>query len=101
AIGTGRLLSPESYKAMVSPRLRGKTTALPGCNTCFEQSIGYTYGLGIVISGNWLMQNPLFSGCAAVVAYLPSRKVAIAVAVTFEPAAFNDAGDYKNEGDTI
>lgn len=101
AIGTGKLLSPESYKAMVSTRLRGKTTALPGCNTCFEQSIGYTYGLGIVISGNWLMQNPLYFGYAAVEAYLPSQKVAIAVAITYEPAAFDDTGDYKNEADTI
>ena len=86
---------------MVSTALRGKTTALPGCNTCFAQSIGYTYGLGIVISGNWLMQNPLFFGFAAVEAYLPSQKVAIAVAVTYEPAAFDDAGDYRNEADTL
>lgn len=101
AIGTGRLLSPESYKAMTSTRLRGRTTALPGCPTCFEQSIGYTYGIGLVISGNWMMQNPLFGGSAAVFAYLPSRKVAIAVAVTYEPSAFNDNGDYENEADTI
>ena len=25
---------------------------------------GYTYGMGIVISGNWLLQNPLFAGDA-------------------------------------
>ena len=101
AIGTGRLLSPESYRAMVSTDLRGKTTALPGCNTCFAQSIGYTYGLGIVITGNWLIQNPMFFGGAGLEAYLPSQKVAIALAVTYEPAAFDDAGNYKNEADTI
>jgi len=94
AIGTGQLLSPESYQAIVSTDLRGKTTALPGCNSCFEQSIGYTYGLGIVITGNWLMQNPLFGGYAGVGAYLPSQKIAIAVAVTFEPEAFDADGNY-------
>lgn len=94
AIGSGQLLSPASYQAMVSTDLRGKTTALPGCNSCFEQSIGYTYGLGIVITGNWLMQNPLFGGYAAVGAYLPSRKIAIAVAVTFGPEAFDADGNY-------
>jgi len=96
-MGTGQLLSPESYQKMMSTDPRGKTTALPGCNTCFPQSIGYTYGLGFVITCDWLMQNPLFGGHAAVEAYLPSQKVAIAVAVTYDPAAFNDAGDYVSK----
>ncbi|ATQ30878.1 D-alanyl-D-alanine carboxypeptidase [Rhodococcus ruber] len=101
AVGTGALLSPESYRAMVSTDLRGRTTALPGCPTCFPQSEGYTYGLGVVITGNWLMQNPLFGGYAAVEAYLPSQKIAVAVAVTYAPAAFDDAGAYSNEADTL
>ena len=71
AIGTGKLLSPESYQKMISTDLRGKTTALPGCATCFAQSEGYSYGLGIVTTGNWLMQDPLFSGEAGAFAYLP------------------------------
>lgn len=45
----------------------------------------YTYGLGIVISGDWLLQDPMFAGLGAVEAYLPARKLAIAVAVTFAP----------------
>src|SRR5436305_588820 len=36
-IGTGKLLSPESYRKMVSTDLRGKATALPGCPTCIAQ----------------------------------------------------------------
>jgi len=94
AIGTGKLLSPESYQAMVSTDLRGNTTAIDGCGSCFPQSIGYTYGLGIVITGNWLIQNPLFSGYAAVGAYLPSQKATVAVAVTFAPEAFDEKGEY-------
>ena len=47
---------------MISTDLRGKTTALPGCATCFASSVAYSYGLGIVTTGNWLMQDPLFSG---------------------------------------
>lgn len=100
-IGSGKLLSSESYKAMVSTELRGKTTVLPGCTTCAAQSEFYTYGLGIVISGDWLLQNPLFSGYAAVEAYLPAQKIAIAVAVTYDPAAFDDQGDYQNEADPL
>jgi hypothetical protein len=86
---------------MVSTDLRGKTRAQPGCPTCFEQSDGYTYGLGIVSSGKWLMQNPLFSGEAAVEAYLPSQRVAIAVAVTFAPEAFDNQGNYTNQADIL
>jgi CubicO group peptidase (beta-lactamase class C family) len=100
-IGSGKLLSPESYKAMVSTDLRGKTTALPGCATCAAQQDFYTYGLGIVISGDWLLQNPLFFGYAAVEAYLPAKKIAIAVAVTYDQGAFDDQGNYQNEGDTL
>ena len=47
----------------------------------------HTYGIGVWIAGNWLVQNPLFSGYAATEAYLPSQKIAIAVAVTFDEAA--------------
>jgi CubicO group peptidase (beta-lactamase class C family) len=105
-IGTGKLLSPESYQRMISTELRGKTTALPGCPTCFAQSENYSYGLGIVETGNWLMQDPLFSGEAGAFAYLPSQKVAIAVAVTFAEDAFGPDGSYTeatgaNAGDLL
>jgi CubicO group peptidase (beta-lactamase class C family) len=97
AIGTGKLLSPESYKKMISTDLRGKTTILSGCVTCFPQSEVYSYGLGIVTTGNWLMQDPLFSGEAGAFAYLPSKKVAIALALTFAEDAFAPDGSYKTE----
>jgi CubicO group peptidase (beta-lactamase class C family) len=97
AVGTGKLLSPESHAAMVSTGLRGKTTALPGCVTCFPQSEGYSYGLGIVTTGDWVMQDPLFSGEAGAFAYLPSKKVAVALALTFTEDAFGPDGSYKSE----
>jgi CubicO group peptidase (beta-lactamase class C family) len=100
-VGSGRLPSGDSYKKMVSTALRGKTHAQPGCPTCFDQNEGYTYGLGVITSGEWLMQNPLFAGCAAVEAYLPAQKVAIAVAVTFAPEAFDDQGNYSNQADIL
>ncbi len=100
-IGSGKLLSADSYKKMVSTDLRGKTHAQPGCPTCSEQADGYTYGLGIIVSGNWLMQNPMFAGSAAVEAYLPSQRVAIAVAVTYAPEAFDDQGNYSNQADIL
>jgi len=47
------------------------------------------------------LQNPMFSGEAAVEAYLPSQKVAIAVAVTYAPEAFDDQGNYTNQADIL
>lgn len=102
AIYSGRLLSPESYQAFTTTDLRGKTSAVPGCPACFEQNIGYTYGLGVVISGDWLLQDPLFAGESAVGAYLPSQDVAIAVAVTYLPGAFDAATqNYPNTADQL
>ncbi len=100
-IGSGKLLTADSYKKMVSTDLRGKTHKQAGCTTCDEMTDVYTYGLGIVISGNWLLQNPLMSGYAALEAYLPSQKIAIAIAATYAPEAFDDQGDYRNEADTV
>ena len=101
AIGSGRLLSPESHRLQIDPRLRGFGKPLEGCTTCATMSDFYTYGIGIVISGSWLVQNPLFSGEAGVMAYLPSKRIAIAVAVTFDEGAFNSKGEYANSGDAL
>jgi CubicO group peptidase (beta-lactamase class C family) len=100
-IGSGKLLSRESHARLVSTELRGKTRAQPGCTTCAPMVEGYTYGMGIVVSGGWLLQNPMFSGYSAVEAYLPSRKIAIAVAATFAPGAFDDQGNYSNAAELL
>ena len=37
----------------------------------------------------------------ALTAYLPSQKIAIAVAVTYQPEAFDDQGNYTNAADIL
>lgn len=101
-IGTGELLSRKSYRAMTAPRLLGFGKAQPNCApACFTQVDGYNYGLGIVRSGDWLLQNPLLGGYAATMAYLPDRDVVIAVATTFKRKAFAADGGYPNSSDVI
>lgn len=97
AIGTGELLSPESYQNMISTNLRGTGDAIPGCATCVKQTDWYTYGMGIVSTGSWIMQDPLFSGQAGAFAYLPSQKVAISLALTMDEEAFAPDGSYTPE----
>ena len=101
-INSGQLLSPESYAKLITTDLRGKTTSIDGCSSCFPQSVGYSYGFGMVTTGNWVMQNPLFAGESAVDAYLPAQKAAIAVAVTYQPAAFDaTTGNDSNLADKL
>ena len=44
-------------------------------------------------SGNWIKQNPVLTGYAAVEAYLPSKKIAIAVVNTYAQAYFQDSNN--------
>jgi hypothetical protein len=53
----------------------------------------YGYGLGVVRNGDWILQNPLFGGYAAIESYLPSERVSIALALTFKPSTYDYAGN--------
>lgn len=102
AVGSGTLLSKKSYLAMTKSRLIGFGQRQDNCApSCFTQVVGYNYGLGIVRSGDWILQNPLLSGYAATMAYLPKKDVAIAVSVTFGEKAFDADGNYPNASDGI
>src|SRR5438105_7785719 len=101
-VGTGSLLSKSSYEAMTAPNLLGFSHKQDNCApSCFTQVNGYNYGIGVVRSGSWLLQNPLLDGYSATEAYLPSKKIAIAVAVTFAPEAFDSQGNYSNSSDKV
>lgn len=91
AIGTGELLSKSSYKAMTDSNLLGlPCVSTPQCGPPGStQSEFYNFGLGVVRQGPWILQRPLLSGIGVTEAYLPSQKIAIAVAVTLKPEAFD------------
>ena len=99
-VGSGALLSKSSYQAQTGPNLLGFGHAQPGC-ACVKQTNSYNFGLGIVRTGSWLVETPSFGGYAAAEAYLPSQKIAIAVAVTFAPQAFDTHGNWTNSSDPI
>jgi CubicO group peptidase (beta-lactamase class C family) len=102
AVGTGSLLSSASYHAMTDPNLLGFGHTEPSCApSCFTQVDGYNFGLGVVRSGSWLLQDPELGGFSATEAYLPAEQISIAVAVTYLPAAFDAQGNYANSADTL
>ena len=43
-------------------------------------------------NGSWILQNPLFGGYAAIESYLPSKRISIALAVTFKASAYDVLG---------
>jgi CubicO group peptidase (beta-lactamase class C family) len=80
AIGTGSLLSKGSHRMQIAPKSRITPPDGPPIY----------YGLGIFSANSWLYQNPLFSGYQAIMAYLPSKDIAIAVATTVGPQGSPD-----------
>lgn len=91
AIMRGRLLSPTSFAAQTDARLVGfgdPAACPPGI--CKRNTETAHYGMGLLISGPWLMQSPLFGGYSASIGMLPERGISIAVAATQGPRADPD-----------
>jgi CubicO group peptidase (beta-lactamase class C family) len=91
-IGSGKLLSRSSYLRQIDPRI-GFGHPQAGCERCTTLSRVYGYGLGVVRNGDWILQNPLFGGYAAIESYLPSQRISVALALTFEPSSYSYSGD--------
>ncbi|MER5712991.1 serine hydrolase domain-containing protein [Streptomyces sp. NPDC002122] len=84
AIGSGELLSPRSYRTLLNPGtvgLGGGTAKCPA-SICLKQTEAKHFGFGVIVVNGWVFQNPSFSGYAAIQAYLPSKRLAIAVSAT-------------------
>ncbi|GGY74943.1 serine hydrolase domain-containing protein [Streptomyces omiyaensis] len=83
-IGSGELIGPRSYRILLDPGTVGLGTPTATCpaSICLEQTEERHFGLGVIVSGGWLLQNPSFSGYAALQAYLPSKRLSIAVSAT-------------------
>ncbi|MFB7937911.1 serine hydrolase domain-containing protein [Streptomyces sp. NPDC127049] len=83
-IGSGELISPRSYRVLLDPGTVGLGTPTSTCpaTICLKQTEERHFGLGVIVSGGWLLQNPSFSGYAALQAYLPEKRLAIAVSAT-------------------
>ncbi|MFJ9815061.1 serine hydrolase domain-containing protein [Streptomyces sp. NPDC101151] len=83
-IGSGRLLSRDSYRVQLNPGTPGLGTPTATCpaTVCLKQTEDFHYGVGVIYKFGWVLQNPSFAGFAAVQAYLPERRLAIAVSTT-------------------
>lgn len=84
AVGTGELLSPAAFRTQLDPGtvgLGGGTKTCPA-KVCLKNTAAEHFGLGVLVMNGWILTNPSFSGYAAVQAYLPAERLAIAVSTT-------------------
>jgi len=95
AMGTGELLSDSAYQLMTSRAQSTFGGPVEGCPSCRRGNDAYTYGLGIVVKGDWLLQNPMFAGLAGTSGYLPEEGIAISVFLTFDSDAYTAENDWS------
>ena len=101
AVGSGALISP----AAARERVANTSAGLPGPRPELH------YGLGELVAGDWVIQNPMLNGYTGVMAYLPERKLSLAIVTTILPSAdpelaystllFHRLGAYLAPGDPI
>ncbi|MFG2987813.1 serine hydrolase domain-containing protein [Streptomyces sp. NPDC048257] len=92
AVGTGELLSPASFRTQLDPGTVGLGGNTPGCppKDCFRQLPARHFGYGVIVQNGWIQSNPSFAGYAAIQAYLPGERLAIAVSTTVGPKGPED-----------
>lgn len=88
-VGVGTTLTRQGHQTFLNPGTVGLGTPqpyLPGGDCpaaiCIPQTAAAHYGLGALVVNGWVFQNPSFTGYAALMAYLPSQHLTIAVSVT-------------------
>ncbi|MFF5920474.1 serine hydrolase domain-containing protein [Streptomyces flavochromogenes] len=88
-IGSGELVSPASYRELLNPGTVGLGHPTKTCpaTVCLPNTEATHYGMGVLILGDWIAQHPLFFGYSASQAYLPAKRLAIAVSTTNGPTA--------------
>ena len=88
-IGAGELLSPRSFRTQLNPGTVGLGHPTKTCpaTVCLPQTKDFHFGVGVIVKNGWVVQNPSFFGYAAVMAYEPRKRLAIAVSTTVGPKA--------------
>jgi CubicO group peptidase (beta-lactamase class C family) len=92
-IGSGQTLTRRGYRTLLNPGTVGLGTPTKKCpaTVCLPQTQARHFGLSVFEVNGWVVQNPSLSGYAAVMAYLPSKRLSIAVAATYSPTTDQSA----------
>ncbi|MEO8603702.1 MAG: serine hydrolase domain-containing protein [bacterium] len=90
-IGSGALISPEAHALQVAKQRIGSKD--PSCAACRPLTEEFSYGMGVELQKDWIVQTKEFVGSYVTGGYLPAKKLTIAVAVTVLPEAFDAEGN--------
>ncbi|MEO7062202.1 MAG: serine hydrolase domain-containing protein [Dokdonella sp.] len=101
AVARGTILSNASHHAQTDDRLSGFGHKDPACPQCFQNTHEHNYGLGLINQKQWVTQTMFFSGHGASAGAIASRRLSIAVSITYAPQAFDATGEYRNASDDI
>lgn len=86
AIGTGALLSRHASRERFAPTTVGMGN--------FTRNA--YFGLGIIVSNGWQVQNPMLNGYTGVMAYLPERGLSVAIVTTTKQRSAADSRSYAS-----
>ncbi|MEZ5078891.1 MAG: serine hydrolase domain-containing protein [Solirubrobacterales bacterium] len=84
AVGTGALISRAASRERFVP-------ATPA----MAESDRY-YALGVVVDRGWRLQNPMLNGYTGIAAYLPHRRLSVAIATTTQPRSADTGQPYAS-----
>jgi D-alanyl-D-alanine carboxypeptidase len=80
--GTGSLITPESFKQLVSP---------PDINVNKEKYFASGFG----VMNGWYIQNPSFNGYSGAFGYLPSKEITVIIFTTQSEDPMSDAQAFQ------
>lgn len=81
-IGRGQTLTRQGYRTLLNPGTIGLGKKTKQCPYCIPMTKAAHFGMSVLVVNGWIIQNPSFLGYAAIMAYLPSKHLSIAVAAT-------------------
>jgi CubicO group peptidase (beta-lactamase class C family) len=84
-IGSGWTLTRQGYRTLLNPGTIGLGKKTKQCPFCIPMTRSAHFGMSVLVVNGWIIQNPSFLGYAAIMAYLPSKHLSIAVAATDTP----------------
>lgn len=92
-IGSGALVSREAHALQVTKQILGHKDPSGRCTACGPLTEDFSYGMGVELQRDWIVQTKEFVGSSVTAGYLPVKKLTIAVAITLLPDAFDAEGD--------
>jgi CubicO group peptidase (beta-lactamase class C family) len=90
-IGSGALVSREAHELQVTKQLIGHKD--PKCSACQPLTEDFSYGMGVELQKDWIVQTKEFVGSSVTGGYLPAKRLTVAIAVTLLADAFDAEGN--------